>query len=83
MTIFDYVWILWQPLSHLYPQQQSFLCIQYEVSGGTNINRNPPIIKSIAVIFQLAKSTWRTKTSTSALRGTPKIVPNEMNRGNV
>ena len=84
MSIFDYIWILWQHLSHLYPkQQQSFLCIQYEVSGGTNININPPIIKSIAVNFQLAKSMWRIKTSTRALRGMPKIVPNEINRGNV
>ena len=63
--------------------QHSFPSIQRDVEGGTSISKNPPITRSIAVIFQLAKSTCLITASSSAFKGIPMMVPREMNNGKV
>ena len=60
------------------------LCIHRESVGGTNIRRNPPTIKSVAVNFHVEKNgVRRITTSTRAFRGIPRTVPRDMKRGKV
>lgn len=54
-----------------------------ESEGGININMNPPIIKSVAVNFQLKKLTFLTAKSTIAFIGMPSRVPIDIKSGKV
>ncbi len=47
------------------------------------MSKNPPIMRSAAVNFQLRKSTPRKTVSTTALMGIPRTVPRDMKRGKV
>jgi len=50
---------------------------------GVSINKNPPIMSVVAVIFQFSKSMCLIATSIKAFRGIPSIVPMEIKSGKV
>ena len=54
-----------------------------ESEGGSNISKNPPTIKFVAVNFQFRKSICLTTASNVALIGMPSRVPIDINRGKV